>query len=214
MSSKKILLCHLFVPLLNYQLSLSCWGDAVDWSQYWWMVSAIVGTHLGRATMFCCFAYPFDVFAARAWSFSNSSRQHWDKTRRSFHGHIDESIYHCHISFLAILAPNSNSSRLISKVLGKSRFQLDAVTLTCRHEGKAKELFAGMQNSEYLQRIGHGKRYDCCFLIFFFWQKNANKQWSRSGSSCHGASRKRTKWLILHKGFMSCFPLPVQICKL
>ena len=77
----------------------SCWGDAIDWRQYWWMVSAIVGTHLGRATMFCCFAYPFDVFAARAWSFSNSSRQHWDKTRRSFHGHIDESIYHCHISF-------------------------------------------------------------------------------------------------------------------
>jgi len=28
-----------------------------------------------------------------------------------------------------------------------------------------------MQNSEYLQRIGHGKRYDCCFLTFFFWQK-------------------------------------------
>ena len=81
-----------------------------------------------------CFAYPFDVFASRAWSFSkNSSRQHWDKTRRSFYGHIDESIYHCHISFLAILAPNSNSSRLISKVLGKSRFQLDAATLTCRH---------------------------------------------------------------------------------
>ena len=25
----------------------SCWGDAIDWRQYSWIVSAIVGTHLG-----------------------------------------------------------------------------------------------------------------------------------------------------------------------
>ena len=34
---------------------------------------------------------------------------------------------------ISIVVPNSNSSTLFSKVLGKSRFQLDAVTVACRH---------------------------------------------------------------------------------
>ena len=65
---------------------------------------------------------------------------------------------------LAILAPNSNSSTFCSKVLGKSRFQLDAVALTCRHEWKAKELFAEIhETTEYIQRITHDRGNDCFF---------------------------------------------------
>ena len=54
--------------------------DSIGWRHYSWMVSAIVGTHLDRATKYL--AYPFDVLAGSVWSFSkNSSRQHWDKVK-------------------------------------------------------------------------------------------------------------------------------------
>ena len=79
----------------------SCWGDAIDWRQYSWIVSAIVGTHLGSWPGYYVFLIHLMYSLQGPGPFQRTHLGDIEiRLDEAFMDiHIDESIYHCHISF-------------------------------------------------------------------------------------------------------------------